>query len=77
MDPDTFSFYFYNMNLNTHAVEKISAYFYMAHPYDCNSLSMTHPRGGWTGGHVHSLTNHHNVSTFALRNKNKAKEIKL
>jgi hypothetical protein len=22
------------MNFNTHAVEKISAYFYMAHPYD-------------------------------------------
>jgi hypothetical protein len=33
-------------------------------------------RGGWTGGHVHSLTNQHNVSTFVLRNKNKAKEIK-
>jgi hypothetical protein len=36
MDPDTFYFYFYNMNFNTHALEKISAYFYMAHPYDCN-----------------------------------------
>ena len=28
-------------------------------------------RGGWTGGHVHSLTNHHNVSTFALRAQQK------
>jgi hypothetical protein len=37
MDPDTFYFYFYNMNFNTHALEKMSAYFYMAHPYDCTS----------------------------------------
>jgi hypothetical protein len=36
MDPDTFYFNFYNMNFNTHALEKIYAYFYMAHPYDCN-----------------------------------------
>jgi hypothetical protein len=33
MDPDTFYFYFYNMNFNIHALEKISAYFSMAHTH--------------------------------------------
>jgi hypothetical protein len=31
-DPDTFYFYFYNMNFIADALEKISAYFYLAHP---------------------------------------------
>jgi hypothetical protein len=40
MDPDTLYFYFYNMIFNTHALEKISAYFYMAHPYDCAVITV-------------------------------------
>ena len=43
MDPDTFYLYFYNMNFNTHALEKISAYFYMAHPYDCTPIFPSPP----------------------------------
>jgi hypothetical protein len=39
MNPDTFYFYFYNMNFNTRAPGKMSAYFYMAHPYDCNLIT--------------------------------------